>query len=41
MTALDGVGAFALGAVTSDANGGAVSAGVARYARDSDYPTAR
>lgn len=36
MTALDGISAFALGAVARDAGGAARGVGVARYARDAE-----
>ena len=40
MTALDGISAFALGAVARDAGGATRGVGVARYARDAGNPTA-
>jgi len=40
MTALDGISAFALGAVARDAGNLAHGVGVARYARDAEDPTA-
>ncbi len=40
MTALDGISAFALGAVARDAGGTARGVGVARYSRDAGDPTA-